>query len=63
MVEGFTPPISIRRASFAGPRSDFCEGELARREQRIATMQFFRPEMPAGISEKTENLLHKLVKD
>jgi hypothetical protein len=26
-------------------------------------MQFFRPEMPAGISEKTENLLHKLVKD
>ena len=23
----------------------------------------FRPEMPASISEKTENLLHKLVKD
>jgi hypothetical protein len=23
----------------------------------------FRPEMPEGISEKTENLLHKLVKD
>ncbi|MBR5380334.1 MAG: hypothetical protein IK140_07360 [Clostridia bacterium] len=61
-MEEFTPPISIRRAGFAGPRSDFCEGELARREQRIASLQFFRPEMPAGISEKTENLLLKLVK-
>jgi hypothetical protein len=57
-LEGFIPPISIRRAGFAGSRSDFCEGELARREQRIASLQFFRPEMPAGISEKTENLLH-----
>jgi hypothetical protein len=57
------PPTTIRRAGFAGPRSDFCEGELARREQRIASLRFLRSKNPAGFLAKTENLLLGLVKD